>query len=156
MNVPDIVEIHGIFESSGTNAPSAPSLTLQTINSQSTTTAEILIGEQLVGQTSGSVAVAVEIEDSNTVKYVLKNAIGFTEGETVEFKESGVTAVISGNTSSDRDVSSNFTFKSGQENTFYDYGRLKRKSNSLAPSKQIRVYFSKHILIPLTTVILLQ
>ena len=142
LNVPDIVEIHGIFESSGTNAPSAPSLTLQTINSQSTTTAEILIGEQLVGQTSGSVAVAVEIADSNTIKYVLKNAIGFTEGETVEFKESGVTAVISGNISSDRDVSSNFTFKSGQENTFYDYGRLKRKSNSLAPSKQIKVYFS--------------
>ena len=61
LNVPDIVEIHGIFESSGTDDPSAPSLTLQTINSQSTTTAEILIGEQLVGQTSGSVAVAVEI-----------------------------------------------------------------------------------------------
>ena len=142
LNVPDIVEIHGIFESSGTNAPSAPSLTLQTINSQSTTTAEILIGEQLVGQTSGSAAVAVEIADSNTIKYVLKNTIGFTEGETVEFKESGVTAIISGNTSSDRDVSLDFTFKSGQENTFYDYGRLKRKSNSLAPSKQIRVYFS--------------
>ena len=142
LNVPDIVEIHGIFESSGTADPSAPSLILQTINSQSTTTAEVLIGEQLVGQTSGSVAVAVEIASSNTVKYALKNAIGFTEGETVEFKESGVTAVISGNTSSDRDVSSNFTFKSGQENTFYNYGILKRKPNSAEPSKKVKVYFS--------------
>ena len=142
LNVPDIVEIHGIFESSGTDDPSAPSLTLQTINSQSTTTAEILIGEQLVGQTSGSVAVAVEITNSNTIRYTLKNAIGFTEGETVEFKESGVTAVISANTSLDRDVSSNFTFKSGQENTFYDYGRLKRRPNSSEPSKKIKVYFS--------------
>ena len=33
LNVPDIVEIYGIFESSGTTEPSAPSLTLQTINS---------------------------------------------------------------------------------------------------------------------------
>ena len=39
-------------------------------------------------------------------------------------------------------ISSNYTFKTGQENTFYDHGRIKRKSNSTQPSKQLKIYFS--------------
>ena len=39
-------------------------------------------------------------------------------------------------------ISSNYTFKTGQEDTFYSHGRIKRKNDSSAPSKQIKVYFS--------------
>ena len=57
LNAPDIIEIHGIFESADTSAASCPQVTLQAINSTSTTTQELLIGERLIGQTSGAVAV---------------------------------------------------------------------------------------------------
>ena len=39
------------------------------------------------------------------------------------------------------DVSTNFTFNSGQENTFYDYGSIRRKSDSSEPTRKLRVYY---------------
>ena len=42
LNVPDVIEIHGVFESADTNNATAPKVTLSDINSTSTTTAELL------------------------------------------------------------------------------------------------------------------
>ena len=36
---------------------------------------------------------------------------------------------------------SDYTFTIGQENTFYDYGTIKRKADTDAPKKKIKIYF---------------
>ena len=60
LNVPDFVEIHGIFESVDTGAPSAPKMTLDSLTSASTTTAELIIGELIIGQLTNAVAIVAE------------------------------------------------------------------------------------------------
>ena len=142
LNTPDVINIHGIFESTDTSAPSCPQVVLQSLNTQSTTTAELLIGERLVGQTSGSVAIVADKLNDSSISFLYKNEIAFIEGETVEFEESNSSALVSTLSTPSFNISSNYTFKTGQENTFYDFGRIKRKNDSIAPSKQIRVYFT--------------
>ena len=142
LNTPDIIEIHGIYESADTSAASAPRMTLQTLNSQSATTAEYLIGEQIVGQTSGAIAIVAEKISDSIITYINKNETSFVEGETILSKESGFTGVISNLTSPSFKISGNYGFATGQENTFYDYGRIIRNKKSSAPVKQIKVYFS--------------
>jgi len=142
LNVPDVLEIHGIYESADTSDPSAPKVVLSSINSPSTTTLELIVGEFLVGQTSGAIAIYTEKITDSQISFIYKNENVFKEGETLVFQESNVRAVITALSSESFDVSTNFTFANGQEETFYDYGTLLRKSNSEEPSKKLRVYFS--------------
>ena len=142
LNVPDIIEIHGIFESSNTSNPSAPRMTLSSLISPTTTTSDLILGETVTGNTSGAVAVFVERNSDSVISYVYKNQIKFREGETVTFQDSKVTGTITTLESLSFEISSNYTFSSGQEKSFYDYGSIKRKTDSEEPSKRLRVYFS--------------
>ena len=142
LNSPDVIEIHGVYESADTSAPSAPKTTLLNINSPSTTTSEFLIGEKITGQSSGAVAILAEIVNDNTISYIYKNEAVFNQGETLAFEESGFTARVSTITSPSFNISANYSFKTGQEETFYDYGTIKRNSKASAPTKQIKIYFS--------------
>ena len=142
LNVPDIIKIHGIFESSDTNDASAPKVSLTNINSTSTTTAELLVGESFIGETTGSAQIVTEKLTSGQISFTSTNDVQLIEGETVTFQESGIQAIVSVLDSASFDVSENFTFITGQEETFYDQGRLKRKEGKEAPAKQLKVYFS--------------
>jgi hypothetical protein len=142
LNSPDIIEIHGIYESANTSAPSAPKATLLSIDSPSTTTSGLLIGEVLTGQNSGAVAILVEILNDYTISYIYKNEAVFNQGETITFAESGITARVSTVETPSFNISPNYTFKTGQEETFYDYGRLRRTPKASAPTKQVKIYFS--------------
>ena len=142
LNVPDIVEIHGIFESADTSNPSAPRMTLAALNSPTTTTSDLVLGELLIGQASGAVAILAEKNSDSVVSFVYKNQIEFREGETVTFQNSNVTGTITSINSLSFEISSNYTFSSGQEKSFYDYGFIKRKTDSEEPSKKLKVYFS--------------
>ena len=142
LNVPDIIKMHGIYETTSVSGtPSAPSMDLTSINSSSTTTTELIIGEQLIGQTSNAIAIVAEKTDSDTIAYVYSNSDIFVEGETVIFQESNVQAVISTLSASSTDISNGYTFDNGQENTFYNYGSIIRKPDFDAPDKSIKVYF---------------
>ena len=142
LNVPDIVEIHGIFESSNTSDASAPKIILSSINSSSTTTSELIIGEILIGQTSGAVAICAEKLTDSQISFIYKNDIRFKEGETVIFQESDVQAIVTTLDSGSFEISSNYSFSTGQEETFYDYGTIKRKPESQEPTKRLKIYFS--------------
>ena len=143
LNVPDIIEIHGIFESVDTGAPSSPKMTLSQLTTASTTTAELVIGELLIGQVTGAVAIVAEkvSNSSSQIAYLYKNDITFKEGEIVAFQESNVQGSVTTLDSPSFDISSNYTFTTGQEGTFYDYGVLKKKKDADVPIKQIKVYF---------------
>ena len=64
------------------------------------------------------------------------------KGETVEFEESAASALISTLLTPSFNVSSNYSFQTGQERTFYDHGRIRRKGRCLLhPTKQLKIYF---------------
>jgi len=141
LNCPDVVDIHGIFESGDTDTPSAPKATLNTISSPSGTTAELLVGERITGQTTGAVAVVAVINTASQIEFIYKNDGQFIEGETIASSESKVSAIITTIDESSFDITDNYTFSTGQETTQYNYGFILKKSGVKVPSKRIKVYF---------------
>ena len=141
LNTPDIVDVHGVFESSDTNNPSAPKITLSAILSASTTTEEYVIGELLVGQTSGASAIIAEKLTSNQISILYKNNNVFKEGESVVSSESGFSATITALNSISFDITENYIFDNGQEGSIYNYGAVERKNNSDSPTKKLIIYF---------------
>jgi hypothetical protein len=142
LNVPDVIEIHGIFESADVTDPSAPRMVLSSINGPTGTTSNLIIGEEILGQNGNTLAIVAERLTDTQISFIYKNQNTFKEGETVTFRESNIQAVITTLNSASFDISSNYTFSIGQRGTFYDYGSIERKSNVEESNKKIRVYFS--------------
>ena len=142
INDADIIEVLAIYESADTSDASAPKVTLSSIVTQSTTTNELIIGEQLVGQSSGAVAMVAEKPSDSIISVIYQNEHLFKEGETVNFQESGSNAIVSALNSPSFDISPNFKFIDGQQATIYNIGSILRKSDSDSPSKKIKIYYS--------------
>ena len=141
LNVPDVIEIHGVFESADTNNASAPKVSLSDINSTSTTTAELLVGESFIGETTGAEAIVTEKLTSGQISFIYKSDIQLVEGETVTFQETAIQGIVSTLNSESFDISGNFKFRTGQEETFYDHARLERKEGSISPAKKLKIYY---------------
>ena len=139
LNLPDIVEIVGVYESLNTSAPTLDSITFPT--GLNLDTASIL-GEKVVGSTSGSVAQVVTRSSATKVEIAYLNSSKFSVGEIVTFEESNITSVVqvvsNGNF---QDITQEYTLDNGQRNQFYDYGRIVKKS-SYVPSRQLLVIFN--------------
>ena len=133
------IEIHGIFESQNVGDPSAPAINLTSITNLSGTTSDLLVGEVIRGASSDAIAVVAEKVTSAKITILYKNDFKFKEGETVTFAESNTKAVVSTLETDSFDVSGNYTYESGQEPTFYDYGRINRKADSEEPSKKMKI-----------------
>ena len=142
LNVPDIIDIHGIFESADTSNPSAPLMVLSSINGPTATTSDLIIGEQIFGENGNSLGIVAEKLTDSQISFIYKNQNIFREGETVTFGESNIQAVITSLNSPSFDISFNYNFFSGQKGNFYDYGFINRKTNSQEPNKKLKIYFS--------------
>jgi hypothetical protein len=141
LNTGDIIKILGIFESYNTAQASAPKMTLSSINGPTGKTSDLVIGEKIIGQTSGAIAIVAEKVADEQLNYIDINDLGFSEGETVKFEESTLQAVVTTLDIPSKDISANYTFNNGQKATFYDYGFLTRKTTVKEPSRQIKIYF---------------
>jgi hypothetical protein len=142
LNAPDIIEIHSILESADTANPSAPKMVLSSISGPTNTTSDLIIGEEIVTQGGNVIGIVAEKLTASQISFVYKNQNVFKEGQTVNFVESNIQAVITTLDSPSFDISPNYTFSRGQEGTFYDYGFITRKPNAIEPTKKIIVYFS--------------
>jgi hypothetical protein len=142
LNVPDIIQIHGIFESSDINTPSSPKMVLSSINGPTGTTSDLIIGEEILGQNGNTLAIVAEKLTASQISFIYQNQNIFKEGETVTFRESNIQAVITTLDSPSFDVSSNYTFSFGQNGAFYNYGFISRKSKVDEPNRKIKIYFS--------------
>ena len=142
LNTPDVLEIHGIYESLDTNDPSAPTMSFTSLNGPSGRTSDLIIGEKITGQTSKAVAIVAKTLNDNQIEYIVKNQGNFIDRENVVFEESRITGVIGITSFTSSDISFNYTFLSGQNSTFYNYGAIRRKPEAKEPSKKIKVYFS--------------
>jgi hypothetical protein len=141
LNVPDIIRVHGVFESLGTSDPISPEMVLSNIISSNSTTSDLIIGEQIIGKTSNAIAILVEKTSGNKISFVYLNDSTFSIDEVVEFKESSVTAIINSLENNSKNISNTFTFDNGQRNTFYDYGKIIKKDGFSNPQRKIKVYF---------------
>ena len=141
LNNPDIIKVHGVFESSTINPASAPTVVLASITSASTTTAEFIIGEQIVGQNSGAIAIVAEILTASQISFIYENEKVFTDGEIVAAKESLIQGNVTSLEGNSFNISDEYEFNNGQEGSFYNYGFLERKSDIDAPTNQLKIYF---------------
>jgi hypothetical protein len=142
LNVPDIIQIHGIFESADISTPSAPKMVISSINGPTNTTSDLIIGEEILGQNGNTLGIVAEKLTASQISFINKNQNNFKEGETVTFRESNIQAVITTLDFPSFDISFNYTFNSGQKGNFYDYGFITRKQNADEPNKKLKIYFS--------------
>ena len=142
LNFPDIIEIHGIYESTNTSNPSAPTMVLSSIISPTNTTSDLIIGEKIISQDGNTIGIVAEKITNSRISFIYKNQNVFKEGETVSFNESNIKAIVTTLNTPSFDVSFNYTFLIGQKGTIYDYGSIIRKSNSEESVKKLKVYFS--------------
>jgi hypothetical protein len=141
LNVPDIIRVYGVFESLGISDPSSPQILLSNITSPNSTTADLIIGEQIIGKTSNAIAVVAEKITDSKISIIYLNNTTFLVDEILQFKESSATSIISSLENGSKNITNTFTFDNGQRNTFYDYGRLIRKDGFSNPQRKIKVYF---------------
>ena len=142
LNVPDIINVYGVYESKTTSDPSAPKLTLSSINGPTTKTSDLIIGEQFTGQLSGAIGVCAERLTDSQISFISLNENTFKEGESISFSESNIQAVVTTIDASSSNISQNFKFDNGQQGTFYGYGSINRLPSTPEPTKKIKVYFA--------------
>jgi len=136
LNVPDVVNIRAVYESTNTSTPVLDKITFATglaldVNA--------ITGEKLVGQNSRAVAQVVN-KTASEIEFVPLNENKFEIGETVVFKESSINAVIQQITpGSYVNRTTNYTLDKGHRNQYCDYSKLIRKAGSAIPSRQLLV-----------------
>jgi len=139
LNVPDVVEIVGIYESLNTSAPTLDSLTFPTGLNLDTSS---ILGEKVIGSTSGAVAQIVTRSSATKIEISHLNSSRFTVGEIVNFQESNIASIVqvvdNGNF---QDITQEYDLDKGQRDQFYDYARIVSKNN-YKPSRQVLVIFN--------------
>jgi hypothetical protein len=143
LNVPDVVSIVGVFESSGISDPVLPKITFESLNSNVT---NFVQGEQLVGQTSGAVASYVTNNGTNEVDIVYLNENTFILNETVISKTTNISGVVNSLTYGNNNIKENFILDNGQRPEYYDYSRLIRKKEFSAPTKKLKIIFNHYVI----------
>ena len=141
LNVPDATKVYGILESNNASSPIFPVLSLTSINSATSKTGDLLIGEKLIGSDSKAIAVYVSKNTDSAINYIMLNDYKFQVGEIVTFHESGITANVGSVTLGSNNITKEFSVDNGQRNTIYDYSRIIRKEGYAAPTKRIAVVF---------------
>lgn len=144
LNVPDVITIHGIFEAQNLQEPSAPRMVLSNISPTNNTTS-LLIGETLVGETTGAVAIYAKFVDTDEIQFIYKNNTSFQLGEVVRFKESNITARVNQVSIESKNITNSYLFDNGQKPSYYDYSKIIRKDDALEPQSKIIIYFDNLI-----------
>lgn len=151
LNVPDVAKVLVVYESTNTANPTLDTIKFSSISNVGT---DAIIGENIIGSDSGTVARVVTNNGSNApfstgdldklgVVYLNQNT--FTAGETVTFKESNIISTVQSITLGKyNNVTNNYVLDGGQKNEYYDYSRLIRTTDS-EPSKRLLVVFDHYI-----------
>jgi len=145
LNVPDVVNVIAVYESLNQNAPILDKLSF--VSGLNLDTATIL-GEQIVGSTSGAIAqLATKVPGVNgtQVEFVYLNDSKFQVGELATFKESNISANIQTITQGTYlDISDRYDLDKGQKEQYYDYSKLVRKLGSADPKRRLLVIYNRY------------
>ena len=142
LNVPDVVNIVGVFESIDTDSPTLDKLTFPSGLSLNT---NVILGEKITGSTSEAIAQVASILSATQVEIVYLTSEKFVQGEVVNFDESNISTTLQEITESGSlNITNIFDLDKGQRDQFYDYSRLVRKSNFAAPTRKLLVVFNRY------------
>ena len=140
LNVPDVSNVVGVYESLNTSNPTLDRLTFVSGLGLDTNT---IIGEKIVGAESGAVAQLTGRNSATEVEFAYLNSNKFAVGEIATFQESNISSsivnVLLGNY---LNITNGFNFDNGQKEQFYDYSRLVRKNDFLSPNRRITVVYN--------------
>ena len=139
LNVPDAVKVLAVYESVNNGQVVLDKLTFTSGLGLDT---ESILGEKIVGSTSGAIAQIVTRVSSTEIEFVYLNSNTFVANETVKFEESGisgaVTTVLKGTYTN---KTSDYVLDKGQKEQYYDYSRIVRKTGASVPSKRLVIFF---------------
>ena len=136
LSVADVYSIRGIYLSKDTlTVPSSPTLSL--IDVSSTT---FIAGEKIKGSTSGAVGGIIKYTSGNTSLeyYIISGTFLSSEEITYNSTDTAITTAID---DGDKNITSDFTFDTGQRDSYYDISKIVRKTTSVEPAGQILVIF---------------
>ena len=143
LNTPDVARIHRVYESLGKETPVLDKLTFV---SGLGLDVNAVVGEKIIGKVSNAVGQIVIANSATDISYISLNANKFQLGETVTFEESGIESSVQRTTvGSYLDITDRFTLDNGQREQYYDYARLVRNNQSIAPSKKLLVICDRYV-----------
>ena len=146
LDVPDVVSVAAVFESSSTGDPIVPQLTLGSYNGPSANNNDVILGEIGIGVSSGAAAMVLGRSGTTKVDVIFKNSKAFKDDEEVKFQESGVRAILSDVRSGDPNIRGNYKLDNGQRSEFYDFGRIVRKQGFPEPQGRLKIYFDHYVI----------
>jgi hypothetical protein len=140
LNIPDVESVLAIYESSTTNEPELPSITLTDLNSSILNSS---IGEKIIGTTSNAVATLVSIT-SNKVNLVYLNENKFVANEEVTFQVSNIKATVFSVALGDKNIRNSYVFDNGYRKEFLDFSRIIRNSNAESPTRKLKIVYNNY------------
>ncbi len=151
LNYPDVVKVLAIYESLNSSNPSLDQIEF---TSTANVSSNAIIGENIIGKSSGAVARVVTNTTTtpsssiNNLGIIYLNENKFSVGESVTFEESDITTVIESITNgSYKDITTSFKLNRGQKNQYYDYSKIVRNKNTQEPSRKLLIIFD-HYTVP--------
>ncbi len=140
LNVPDATNVVAIYESLDSNDPSIDTLTIVANLGLDT---KSVVGEKIIGSSSGAVAQLVTRNSSANVGFVYLNNVSFQLNESITFQESGIISEIQSLEKGNYlNITDRFILDKGHRKQYCDYSRIIRKKDFLAPSRKMLVVFN--------------
>lgn len=141
LRYPDVIRVLAVYESLDSSSPSFDQLSFSSLYGISD---NAIIGENIIGNTSKSIARIVG-KSSNSVEFVYLNNNKFQVDEEVTFKESNIKApILTISVGRYKNITSSFKFDKGQKDQYYDYSKIIRNKNETEPSKQLSIVFDRY------------
>jgi hypothetical protein len=141
LNVPDVIAVKGIFESSSTSDPNLPSAVLTALTSSLQNT---VVGEHIIGSVSNAIASLVRVSSSSEIYFVYLNENTFVDGEIITFSESNIEASILSETIGDNNVKDNYSLDPGYKLEYLDFSKLIRKKEFSPPSRKLKIVYDHY------------
>lgn len=139
LRYPDVVKLIAVYESLDTSQPVLDQISFSAI---ANVDGNAIIGENIIGNKSNTIARIVSKPSPNTLGIVYLNNSQFLVDEEVTFEESNIkTNITSITLGKYRNITNKFTLDKGQKEQYYDYSKIIRRSGESEPSKQILIVF---------------
>ena len=141
LNVPDVVNVRAIYESTDSNAPVLDKLTFATGLALDQ---NAIIGEKITGKDGRAVGQVVSAT-ATEVFYVPRNTNNFIVGENVKFGDSSLDLVVQQVTKGSYvNLTANYRLDDGHQHEFCDYSRIIKRPGAPTPDKQLLIIFDKY------------
>jgi len=137
LNVADVIRINGIYESSNLNDPILPKIDLSEINGS---ILSLLPGQYVNGRTSKAIGKIVSVTASS-ITFTYENDSIFVQDENIFIPNSNISAKISSVNVPSKNISSLYSFDSGNLPEYVDYGKIIRKIGAEVPTRKITIVY---------------